>query len=263
MALVFSAFTPHPPLLIPTIGREETKKVEQTMKSYAELEMNLYSTHPDTILVISPHGSYFDDVFTINYCTEYITDLREFGDLSTVVKFSGDEELSYRIRNSTKRKKIPAVMMSEPRLDHGSAIPLFFLTKNLPSVKVMQVGFCGLDYKTHVDFGYLLKEEIFITNKRVAVIASGDLSHALTNNAPAGFNKRGPEFDAKVRELLMSRNLTALLNLEEKFVSDAAECGLRSLLILLGILHNVRYDYKELSYEAPFGVGYLTAQFVL
>jgi len=40
----------------------------------------------------------------------------------------------------------------------------------------------------------MIAEKISETNKRVAVIASGDLSHALITSAPAGYNPAGPEF---------------------------------------------------------------------
>ena len=51
--------------------------------------------------------------------------------------------------------------------------------------------------------------------------------------------------------------------MKKDFVADAAECGFRSFLILMGILQGVQTTYKSYAYEAPFGVGYLTANFVL
>ena len=262
MSLVFAAITPHPPLLIPTIGKGNVKKISKTAKAMDELERELYASHPEVILIISPHGSYFPDVFTLNFCTDYVTDLRDFGDLSTKLSFRGDLEMAHRLRDATKRKNFPVTMISEPNLDHGSSVPLYFLTRHLPQVKIIQLGFCDLDYKAHLDFGALLKEQISMTNRRIAVVASGDMSHALSTDAPAGFNRRGPEFDQKVREMLMAQNYSGLLQIDRELVKDAAECGFRSMLILLGMLQGTRYDYRELSYEAPFGVGYLTAQFV-
>lgn len=263
MSLVFAAITPHPPLLIPTIGKETVKKIEKTQKAFEQLEEDLYLSKPDALFIISPHGSYFDDAFTLNVCPEYETDLKEFGDLATRLKFKGEMNLSALIRESTKDQGIPTAMISEPHLDHGSAVPLYFLTPHLPTVQILQLGFCGLDWKTHVEFGFLLKEQIMDTNKRVAVIASGDLSHALTSDAPAGFNVAGKKFDTKLQELLSTRNTAGILQLDPQLVTDAAECGFRSILILTGLLKNVDYEYKQYCYEGPFGVGYLTANFVL
>jgi len=263
MPLVFAAITPHPPLLIPTIGKEAVKQVEETRKAMEKLEENLYASHPDVIFIISPHGSFFPDAFTINACPEYETDLRQFGDLATKMKIKGEVGLSYQVRMATKRERIPATMISEPILDHGSAVPLFYLLRHLPDITLLQFGFCALDRKKHLEFGRLLKEQIMTSNKRVAVVASGDMSHALTTDAPAGFNPAGPEFDRKIQELLAANNVAGILQLDERFVSDAAECGLRSILILLGVLQRVNCSYRQYAYEAPFGVGYLTAEFIL
>lgn len=261
MSLVFAAITPHPPLLIPTIGKETIKQVDKTKKAMELLEEELYLSKPDVIVIISPHGSYFSDAFTINVCPEFTTDLRDFGDLTTKLKLRGEMNLAATLRESTKEESIPTTMISEANLDHGSAVPLFYLTRHL-NVPILQIGFCDLDWKTHLDFGYLLKEQIMNTNKRVAVIASGDMSHALTTDAPAGFHPDGAKFDAKLQELLSTNNVMGMLQLDPQFVTNAAECGFRSFLILLGILKGVQYTYKQINYEGPFGVGYLTANFV-
>jgi len=263
MPLVFSAITPHPPLLIPSIGKENIDKVQKTKEAMEQLEEDLYLSKPDTILIISPHGSHFKDAFTININPEYETDLSEFGDLATKLKFKGEMNLSSYIRETSKDQDFSLAMISEDKLDHGSSVPLYYLSQHLPKISILPIGFSGLNWKTHLDFGYMIKNEISKVNKRVAVIASGDLSHALMTEAPAGFHADGEKFDAKLRELLESGNTSGMLQIDEQFVKNAAECGFRSFLILMGILRNVNYKYKEYSYEGPFGVGYLVANFVI
>ncbi|MFH1292070.1 MAG: AmmeMemoRadiSam system protein B [bacterium] len=263
MPLVFAGISPHPPLLIPSIGKENIKKIEQTQKALGKLEEDLYLTHPDIIVIISPHGSCFSDAFTINMSPEYITDLREFGDLTTRLKFKGELSLAAKIREYGKEQELPIAMVSEEKLDHGSSVPLYFLTAHLPGINILPIGFCNADRKTHLDFGKLINDNIADTNKRVAVIASGDLSHALKTEAPAGYNPAGTEFDAKIQELLSTGNTAGLMQLDEKFVESASECGFRSFLILMGILRDIKYQYKSYSYEGPFGVGYLVANFVI
>jgi aromatic ring-opening dioxygenase LigB subunit len=120
-----------------------------------------------------------------------------------------------------------------------------------------------LDNKTHFDFGRLIKEEIMKSQKRIAVIASGDMSHALTTQSPAGFNSDGQKFDDKIKELFMSKNLSGLAQIDKNMIKNAGECGFRSFLILAGIIQQTNFTYHELSYEAPFGVGYLVAEFEL
>lgn len=261
--LVFASVVPHPPLLIPAIGKDAVKKVEKTKQALEKLEEELYLSKPDTILIVGPHGDYFDGAFCLNVSTDYVTDLREFGDLTTKQKFKGELNLASKIKMAAENQNIPISMVTEPAIDHSISVPLFYLTKHLPNVGILPINYSGLDRKTHLDFGYVVKEQIMNSNNRIAVVASGDLSHALTSDAPAGFNAAGAEFDAKIQELLAHHNTAGLLQLDEKMVEGAAECGFRSLLILFGILRDVNYDFKHLSYEAPFGVGYLTANFAL
>ncbi|OGH95027.1 MAG: hypothetical protein A2538_05080 [Candidatus Magasanikbacteria bacterium RIFOXYD2_FULL_41_14] len=262
--LVFAAITPHPPLLIPTIGKKEALgKIQKTKTAMESLEEDLYLAKPNIIIVISPHAHNFSDSFALNVCPEYETDLRQFGDLATKLKFKGEMDMPSQLREMSLEKKIKTSMISEPRLDHGATVPLYYLTKHITDIALMPISFTDLDWKTHFDFGYMLKELIMNTNKRVAVIASGDLSHALTSDAPAGYSPVGQKFDDTIRELLSTNNIAGFLQLEEDFVEQAAQCGLRSFLILLGILRDFKYTYKEYSYEGPFGVGYLTANFQL
>lgn len=263
MPLVFASLAPHPPLLIPAIGKESINEVSKTQAAMQKMEEDLYLSKPDVLIIISPHGSYFEDAFTINICDKYVTDLKEFGDLTTLLEFKGEMDLSSFLRESSKDQDYPVTVISEKHLDHGSSVPLYYLTKHIQNSSLLPIGFCNLDWKTHVNFGYMLKNIVAESNKRVAIIASGDLSHALKTEAPAGFNADGEKFDGKIRELLEQNNLAGMLQLDPQLVENASECGFKSILMLLGVLKNVRYKYKEYSYEAPFGVGYLTANFVI
>ncbi|MDO8626343.1 MAG: class III extradiol dioxygenase subunit B-like domain-containing protein [Candidatus Magasanikbacteria bacterium] len=262
MALVFAAITPHPPLLIPTIGKRIIKKVDKTRRALLKLEEDLYARRPDTVVIISPHGTFLPEALTINFCEEYRSDLREFGDLTTNLKFRGGSTLANAVRHGTGHTNFKTKLISETTLDHGSVVPLYYLLRHLKEVPILPIGFSDFDAKTHFEFGTYLKEVIVNTNLRVAIIASGDLSHALTTDAPAGFNPRAAEFDATLRQLLETRNSAGVVNLDANLIEAGAECGLRSILILLGVMRDINYSFQEYSYEAPFGVGYLTANFV-
>ncbi|TAN32978.1 AmmeMemoRadiSam system protein B [Patescibacteria group bacterium] len=261
--LVFACITPHPPLLLPTIGKKVAKKVEKTKRAMEKLEEDLYLSKPDILIVISPHGSCMNDAFTLNLAPEYETDLSEFGDITTKLKFNGEQELTSLLREASKEQAFATAVISEPKIDHGAAVPLYYLAAHLPKIPIIPVGFCELDPKHHLDFGKMLQEQISELNKRVAVVASGDLSHALTTDAPAGYSEAGAGFDAKIQELLAAGNTAGMLQLDKKLVADAAECGFRSFLILMGALRGVNFNYKAYSYEAPFGVGYLVANFAM
>ncbi|HAT03954.1 MAG TPA: AmmeMemoRadiSam system protein B [Candidatus Magasanikbacteria bacterium] len=261
MPLVFAATTPHPPILLPSIGKEEIEKLKKTQQAFAKVEEELYLSKPHVIAIISPHGQLYDDAFTLNAHTRFISSFEEFGDHTTRNEWKGAPDMSAHIGHIAMEERIPVRLISDDHIDHGVGVPLHFLATHMPDVKILPIGYSGLDAKSHLAFGYLLKNAFMDSDKRVALIASGDLSHGLTTDAPAGFSKVGKEFDDKIIQLLEAHNTTGIMQMDQKFVNEAAECGYRSLLILLGALQNIDYTFKNYAYEAPFGVGYLTGVF--
>jgi len=101
------------------------------------------------------------------------------------------------------------------------------------------------------------------TVARIAVIAVGDMSHALTNNSPADFHPDGEKYDKKIQELIAQKNTVGLISLDEKLIENAVENSYRSLTILFGLLDRISVKPEILNYEAPFGVGYLVANFAI
>ena len=95
-------------------------------------------------------------------------------------------------------------------------------------------------------------------------LASGDLSHRLTRDAPAGYDPKGALFDAEVTTRLGEGRLAELDGIDPGLVRAAGECGLRSLFALDGFLGDEAASKpKLLSYEGPFGVGYAVASYGL
>ncbi|MDO8669586.1 MAG: AmmeMemoRadiSam system protein B [Candidatus Buchananbacteria bacterium] len=262
MSLVFSAISPHPPILIPGIGKENMEQITKTKEALASLERDLYAAKPDILIIISPHGPINSDHFTINLSDNFEANFEEFGDFSTKIKISGDILLMTNDRERIASKS-PVNIISEAKLDHGVGVPFYALGQNMPNIKIIPIYFSLLDNQAHFEFGKNLKEIILNSDKRIAVIASGDLSHCLTENAPVKFNPAGKEFDEKLIDLLRKSESQSIVNMDVKLIERGAQCGLGSILILLGILNNISFETKILSYEAPFGVGYLVADLEL
>lgn len=260
MSIVFAAITPHPPVILPGMPSDARAQVQSTEQAFTALAEELYIARPTTIIVISPHTSYFAESFSINAHTDFLSNFEDFGDVQTKQTWIGDPDLAAMIAHN-RNHKLPMQLVSEQRLDHGAGIPIFFLTKQLPHIKILPIGFSQLNPKDHFDFGECIKESVAHSGKRVAIIASGDLSHTLTSDSPAGFNPLGKKFDQSIQELLKTKNTVGMTALDPNMVRAAEECGYRSILILLGALKNVDFSFKALAYEAPFGVGYLTGVF--
>jgi len=156
------------------------------------------------------------------------------------------------------------IIISSPHPDWGFNVPLYFLAKNFAGKSIYYMTelkdpsfYFTEGKKTYRNLG---------DNTKYAAIASGDLSHCLAENGPYGFNSDGPSFDKELIECIKGKNIGGILKLEERF-PNAGECGLRSICFLLGILDadskssGFEWQPEILSYEGPFGVGYLVAYF--
>jgi len=258
--IVFSAITPHPPILIPEIGKDNLRFIEQTTKAMERLAEDMYTAKPDTIVIISPHSPMLADAFTLNMSPAFDIQFKDFGDLSTKFTLNGDIQLIHHYKEILE-SKMKVVLINQQELDHGVGVPLYFLTKSdkQKKIKIVPISFSLLDYNTHYKFGKKLQEDMINDTKRIAIIASGDLSHRLTEDAPAGYSHWAKKFDETLIKSIKKKDIKTILNFDTDFVDEAGECGLRSIIILLGMLNSMNYSPDVYSYEGPFGVGYLVA----
>ena len=150
--------------------------------------------------------------------------------------------------------------MPEHDLDHGTAVPIYFLVQNGWQGKVVTLGYSFLSNQDHLRFGACIRNAVDTIGRRVAFIASGDLSHRLKPRAPAGYNPEAHVFDDQVVDALRSNAPDKIVRIDQNLRRLAGECGFRSMLVAIGASSELPLSCEVLSYEAPFGVGYLVAQ---
>ena len=96
--------------------------------------------------------------------------------------------------------------------------------------------------------------------RSVAFVASGDLSHRLKPEAPAGYSPVAHLFDEQVVDALDNNSPKRIIDIDQDLRRLAGECGYRSMLVAFGATQRLPLSCEVLNYEAPFGVGYLVAQ---
>ena len=204
--IVLAAISPHPPIILPTVGSEEDRaQVKNTIESLEKLGKKLKETNPDSVIISAPHP------------------------------------------------------------DWGFNVPLFFLAKDFKGE--ITTYLVGLEEPR---FYFEKGKEVYKSisqrsnSQKVVLIASGDMSHCLKEEGPYGFNPDGPKFDKTLIEAIKKKDIETILKLDDLY-PEAGECGLRSFCFLLGILEasGINWQPEILSYEGPFGVGYLVADFKL
>jgi aromatic ring-opening dioxygenase LigB subunit len=198
--------------------------------------------------------------FTVNSANTLRGSFAKFG-VDEIYEFENDFSFADKLAFAASMNEIPA-HLHESFLDHGTLIPLYHLLKNI-NPKVVSLSFSMMDYAAHYRYGDIIRElNIKGFGGRVAVIASADLSHKLTPASPAGYSPSAQQFDQGIVHYLGANDQASLLALQPVALLEAAECGMRSIIILLGALHGLSIKFDLLSYEHPFGIGYLTARLV-
>ena len=258
---------PHPPIIIPEIGRGELSKAQQTVDGMKELGRRFKEKDPELIVVITPHGQVMKEGPAVLTQEQLKGDFGQFGFSGISMEMQNDRELVDLLVEETSESPVKPVLLTEhdsrfrrgKSLDHGAMVPLYYLQEagvNSPGIHIT-IGFQLLDEL--YQFGRYLRQAVDKRGARTAVLASGDLSHRLTPGAPAGFSPRGSEFDQKLVKLVREGRVEDILNIDQGLTEEAGECGLRSFVIALGMLDGQKFQPEVLSYEGPFGVGYMVA----
>ena len=250
---------PHPPESIPGIGNKESfKAIQKTLQAFDKLRIGLEKADPETIVIISPHAHMEKYSFVINSANKLVGDFTQFV-LEKEFTYVNDIEIVEELFSACTVKELPAQLYEDP-LDYGALIPLYHLTKKIKP-KIVHLSFSFMDYDFHYRYGQILQRIIDDnTQKRIAIIASGDLSHKLSLKSPAGFSPKAQDFDRMVLRYLKEDDIQSIMKFKKQFLSEISECGISAFVILFGVLHGKKYKFKLLSYEGPLGIGYLTAR---
>lgn len=261
--LNFASICPHPPIIIPTVSSHpQRKKCRSTIRALKKLGEKFQAENPEELIIISPHLPFNSESFSLYKGPKFKGNLSQFGAPQTKFSYPAGVKLKDKIKDSAENKGLPIREERVKSLDHGSLVPLFYLTgPGKKQVKILPLAFSDLDYNTHFQLGKIIGDIIAGSDKKIGVCASGDLSHRLKPEAPAGFHPEAQEFDKKLTTFLKNKNNQGIINMEPALIKKAGECGLRSVIILLGVLTNFDWNPRIISYEAPFGVGYLVADF--
>jgi MEMO1 family protein len=259
-SLVFAGIAPHPPIMVPEVGRDACVDVQNSISAMAELTERVVASGAETVVIISPHAPLEPDAFIAYEGPQLYGDFANFRAATATIHADLDEELLNEITRAASEEELVVLRIKGHDLDHGTAVPLYFLHRNGWNGRVIALGYSFLSTEDHVRFGKCIRQAIERIGRRVAFIASGDLSHRLRRDAPAGYNPDAHLFDEEVLDAIRTCSTSRIVDIDQEMRRMAGECGYRSMLVAIGVAQGAAGNCEVISYEAPFGVGYLVAQ---
>ena len=265
MSIPGAIIVPHPPLIIPAVGRGEERKIQATVDAYRAAARRVAAWEPEVLIVTTPHLVAYSDYFHISPGRAAAGDFSAYRAPQVRIEADYDIELRNAVIAEAERAGIPAGTLGErdAALDHGTMIPLYFLREAGVCCPILRVGLSGFSGQEHYRFGQCIAAAAERLGRRAVWVASGDLSHKLLAEGPYGFAPEGPVYDRMVTELMASGDFLGLLTMPPALCSRAAECGQGSFLIMAGALDGLAVEPELLSHEGPFGVGYGVATFTV
>ncbi len=259
MGIVAGIMVPHPPLIVPAVGRGGERWIAATVRAYEQAAEFTMSFEPETLVIISPHAVMYADYFHISPGVGASGNFAQFGAPQEAFDVAYDVEFVRGLEAAAGKSGFPAGTLGErdKRLDHGVMVPLYFISRAAGKMpKAVRVGLSGLPLTKHYEFGRLIAETAEKLGRRAVVVASGDLSHKLKTDGPYGFSPDSPVYDKRIMDVMGRAAFGELFDFSEDFCESAAECGHRSFVIMAGAFDGRAVRAERLSHEGPFGVGY-------
>ncbi|MDQ3816623.1 MAG: AmmeMemoRadiSam system protein A [Acidobacteriota bacterium] len=259
-SLVFAGIAPHPPIMVPEVGREAIKDVRASIDAMREFTGRVIESGAETVVIVSPHAPLDARAFVAYQDDELYGDFANFRAPDAKVEAPLDKELLTAIARQAESEGYEILGIRGYELDHGTAVPLYFLQRNGWRGRVVALGYSFLSNEDHLRFGSCIRRAANEAGRRIAFVASGDLSHRLKPEAPAGYNPNAHLFDQEVVEAIRGSEPERIVEIDQDLRRMAGECGYRSMLVAFGATKETAHACEVLNYEAPFGVGYLVAQ---
>jgi AmmeMemoRadiSam system protein A/AmmeMemoRadiSam system protein B len=258
MAIEYACIVPHPPLIVPAVGKGEENKITATVEAYIQIAQEIACIKPETIVVASPHSVMYGDYIHISLGKSAQGAFDRFGAPQARFEKTYDTEFVSTLSDIAFDKQIHAGTLGErdPELDHGTMVPLHYIDQYYQDYQLVRVSISGLSFLEHYRFGMCVAEAAQKLGRKTVFVASGDLSHKLLDSGPYGFAAEGPAFDEQVTQAMREGDFGRFFDFDEVFAEAAAECGLRSFIEMAGALDGLSVKPTAFSYEGPFGVGY-------
>lgn len=259
--IAYACISPHPPVIVPEVGRGRETETSRTVEALRQAAEELGRQHPETVLLISPHGPVQPAAMGISAAPRAVGSFVQWDAPGVGFTFDNDAEAVALLQEEASAAGLPLAALDDwgPNLDWGCTVPLYFLRPGMRDARLVTMTISFLSPQVHYALGEAVGRALTRLGRKAAIVCSADLSHALLPGAPNGYDPAGREFDERYRRAVEEWDVDWMLHVDTGFRHHAAEDAVPQTSLLMGALSHLQVRPRVLSYEGPFGVGYLVA----
>ena len=256
--IVLGAVLPHPPILLPQIGKGRETEAQATLDAYNTVAARLRELAVQRLLMISTHGIVTLQRYHI-LANELSGNLERFQANLLTFERDVDTDMVAAIQSAADTQGVPLTATNHwEQSDHSVGVPLRLLGDAVPA----QIAIVSISFRPpqdHYDLGRCIADALSVFPEPTAIIASGDAVHTLTEDSSYGLHPRAAEVQEQYETGLANWDHEALIGIDETLRREVDESVISPTLILMGALHGMDVNPRILASEHPWGVGYVTA----
>ena len=160
MPMLGAILTPHPPVLLPEVGRGQEQEIHATDSAMRTAAEQVARWDPDVLIVASSHTIMYGDYFHIAPGRGAVGDMSAFGAPQVRIQVQYDVPLRDEIVSRAQAAGLRAGTLGQrdPALDHGVLIPLYFLRKAGVESPIVRMGLSGFSPLEHYRLGRCVAE---------------------------------------------------------------------------------------------------------
>lgn len=263
--LTFIGIIPHAPVLVPEIDPSNYESAEKTVNAMHKLATEINSTMIDTIIFLLPPDLKEDPKrLEINLDQKARGNMSQYGNWKVQAEILLDSSFGFGMIQKSHENKIlfkrRISVSGITHLDNNTIVPLYYLGGEQTRSKDFDYKFVVLnavaDFKKSKKIGSQLREIIETSEKKYAILISGDLAHGHGRNETRSDSEK---FDGEVVEALKTGSLPKIFRWRNK-QAEILEDIMSQLIMLNEVLSDRSWQASIYSYEKPFDVGYLVAE---
>ena len=269
LPLVYACIAPHGDEMVQELVGDKPGFAVETANGMTKLAAEMEKSRPDTIVIATPHNLRL--LGRIGVVTAENSSGRVgVGDKSIALEAKCDTEIAMELVSAAEEARIPVAganygtasgPLSNMAMDWGTLIPLWFFLRltRLRSRIVIVTPSREIPLKQNYIFGVKVAQVAERSGKRVAFVASSDQAHTHDKSGPYGYSKNAAVYDRKVVEAIEGGRLSDIMKFSPSMVDEARPDSLWQMVMLAGVLEEVRMTGRRYSYEVATYFGMLCA----